>query len=250
MEKLYFIKDILDEVGAFVKNVYLRDVAAIGAMYPAWLGYGSGVTNYLAVPELPLDSKGTQFDLPGGTIMGGDMSSFKPITSFDDPYFRENVTESIARSWYDGDWNRHPWEEETVPKHTEWTPEAKYSWVKAPRFGGKPTQVGPLAAVLVGVAAGHEPTKKYLTEAVGLASKLAGTQLGRPAPALDARPAPLPRRPLRRDVRRRAPPVGAAGRQHRQGRPRRSSTRRSSRRASSAASASTRRRAAPSRTGS
>jgi hydrogenase large subunit len=32
--------------------------------------------------------------------------------------------------------------------------------------------------VLVGVAAGHEPTKKYLTEAVGLASKLAGTQLG------------------------------------------------------------------------
>jgi hydrogenase large subunit len=178
MEKLYFIKDTLDEVGAFVKNVYLRDVAAIGSMYPAWLGYGSGVTNYLAVPDLPLDGKGTQFDLPGGTIMGGDMSSFKPITSFDDPYFQENVTESIARSWYDGDWNRHPWEEDTVPKHTEWTPEAKYSWVKAPRFGGKPTQVGPLAAVLVGVAAGHEPTKKYLTEAVGLASKLAGTQLG------------------------------------------------------------------------
>jgi hydrogenase large subunit len=45
--------------------------------------------------------------------------TLKPFTSFQDPYFRDNVEESIAHSWYDGDWQRHPWEEETVPKYTE-----------------------------------------------------------------------------------------------------------------------------------
>ena len=35
----------------------------------------------------------------------------------------ENVTESIARAYYDGDWNKGPWEEETVPKYTgDWSP--------------------------------------------------------------------------------------------------------------------------------
>ena len=43
---------------AFVQQVYLPDVCAIGAMYPDWLGYGAGVTNYLAVPDLPLDTAG------------------------------------------------------------------------------------------------------------------------------------------------------------------------------------------------
>ncbi len=33
MDKLYEIKDLLDEVNAFVQQVYLLDVAAIGAMY-------------------------------------------------------------------------------------------------------------------------------------------------------------------------------------------------------------------------
>src|SRR5512143_3327179 len=89
MDKLYAVKSLLDEVVGFVHQVYLPDVCAIGAMYPEWLKYGAGVTNYLAVPDLPTDTKGTQFDLPGGTIMGGDFASYKPIKSFADPYFKE-----------------------------------------------------------------------------------------------------------------------------------------------------------------
>lgn len=178
MAKLYWIKDLLAEVKAFVEQVYLVDVAAIGAMYPEWLGYGAGVTNYLAVPDMPLDTKGTQFDLPGGTIFGGNLKSAKPISSFDDPYFRDNVAECIAHSWYEGDWTRHPYEEETVPHYTEFEDNGKYSWVKAPRFDGKPMQVGPLAQVLVGLATGHEPTKRYLGRAIDLASGVAGVRLG------------------------------------------------------------------------
>ncbi len=178
MAKLYWIKDLLEEVKTFVEQVYLIDVAAIGAMYPEWLGYGAGVKNYLSVPDMPLDTRGTKFDIPGGTIFNGNLKGAKLFESFEDPYFRDNVTECIAHSWYDGDWTRHPYEEETVPHYTEFQDNGKYSWVKSPRFQGKPMQVGPLSQILVAYASGHELTKKYLTQAISLASKIAGVQLG------------------------------------------------------------------------
>jgi len=177
MEKLYHVKSLLDEIHGFIEQVYFVDVCAVGAMYADWLGYGAGVTNYLAVPDLPLDTKGRQFDLPGGTIMNGDLASVRPIASFEDPYFRENVSESIARAWYDGEWTKHPWEEDTVPKYTKYDGEKKYSWVKAPRFQGRPMQVGPLAEVLVGFAQKHEPTVKWATKTLETAGGIAKAKL-------------------------------------------------------------------------
>jgi len=178
MEKLYRIKVLLEQGRKFIREVYLPDVIAIGAMYPEWLGYGAGVTNYLAVPEFPLDTAGTKFALPGGTLMNGDLSSLKPITSFNDDYFRENVAESIARAWYDGDWTRHPWEEETVPKPAAFDDDGAYTWVKAPRFDGAPMQVGPLAEMLVGYAAGDVRIVKEIDAALAAASSIAGVNLG------------------------------------------------------------------------
>lgn len=161
MDKLYMVKDLLDEVIPFIQQVYLVDVAAIAALYPDWFRYGGGVTNYLAVPDMPTDTKGTKFDMAGGTIMGGNVSTFKAINSFSDAYFRDNVAESIAHSWYDGEWSRHPYEEDTVPKYTEFDGAKKYSWVKAPRFSGAPMQVGPLAQVLMAYVSGDELVKKH-----------------------------------------------------------------------------------------
>ena len=176
MAKLYEVKSLLDSVHQFIEQVYFVDVCAIGAMYADWLGHGKGVTNYLSVPDMPLDTKGTQFDFPGGTIFNGDLSKVTPISSFEDDYFRKNVSESIAHSWYDGDWQKHPWEEETVPKYTPYDAEKKYSWIKAPRFDGKVMQVGPLAQVLTGFAQGHEPTKRWAVKTLETAGKVAGAQ--------------------------------------------------------------------------
>jgi hydrogenase large subunit len=177
MQKLYEIKDLLTEVQSFVHQVYVPDVIAIGSMYPEWLGYGAGVTNYLAVPDLPLDTAGTTFDLPGGTIINGDLGTFTPIDNFEQDYFRDNVSESIAHSWYEGDWDRHPWEGETVPKYTEFEDDGKYSWVKSPRFEGRPMQVGPLAQCLMGYASGHELFTKYIDHVLDTAGSLAGVKL-------------------------------------------------------------------------
>jgi hydrogenase large subunit len=177
MAKLYQVKSLLDEMKAFIEQVYFVDVCAIGAMYADWLKVGAGVTNYLSVPDLPLDEKGVTFDFPGGTIFDGDLTRVTPIPTFADPYFQKNVTESIAHSWYDGDWQRHPYEEDTVPKYSDYDAAGKYSWIKAPRFDGHVMQVGPLAQVLVGFAQGHEPTKRWAVKTLETAGKVASATL-------------------------------------------------------------------------
>ena len=117
VERLLAIKGWIDELADFVKNVYLVDVAAVGAFYADWTTIGAGVTNYLSVPDIPLDTKGTQFALPGGYIEGGDLASFKPITSFDDDYFSKGVEESVKHSWYNGGKGAlHPYKGETMPE--------------------------------------------------------------------------------------------------------------------------------------
>jgi len=182
MEKLYQVKTLVDEVSAFVQQCYLPDVATIAGFYPEWFGFGAGVTNYLAVPDLPLDEKMTRFDLPGGVIWNGEPRVAHPIQGWNDDYLRQNVTESIARSWYEGSWAKRPWEEETVPRFTgEWRHETpapeRYSFVKAPRIENKPVQVGPLAQVLVGLARGHEPTVRWTRAALAAVKAIHGIEL-------------------------------------------------------------------------
>jgi hydrogenase large subunit len=124
-----------------------------------------------------MDTRGTQFELPGGFIANGDPSTFKPITGFHDPYFQKGVAESVKHAWYRGSGSLHPWDGETVPEYTDFQDDGKYSWVKAPNFYGKRVQVGPLAHVLAMVAAGHEPTQRYLNQVIGRVNSIAGVQL-------------------------------------------------------------------------
>lgn len=161
LERLYYIKTLMDEVRDFVQQVYMVDVAAIGAMYPEWCSYGKGNGNYLSVPEMPMDVKGMKFAMPGGYIKANDMESFRRISSSHDPYFEENVKESVKHSYYAGDWTRHPYVEETEPKFTGGAEDTKYSWVKSPSFLNEPAEVGPVASVLAMNAAKYGPAVKH-----------------------------------------------------------------------------------------
>jgi hydrogenase large subunit len=182
MEKLYQVKTLIDGVAAFVQQCYLPDVAAIGGFYPEWFKHGAGVTNYLAAPDLPVDAKATQFDLPGGVIWDGGPAVSHAVQRWNDDVLTSGITESIAHSWYDGSWAKRPWEEETVPKFTgEWKQGApapeRYSFSKAPRLDNKPVQVGPLAQVLVGLASGHEPTVRWARTAFAAVKAIHGIDL-------------------------------------------------------------------------
>ena len=180
VERLMTIKQWIDELDDFVKNVYLIDVAAVGAFYADWTAIGKGVTNYISVPDIPLDTKGTQFAFPGGYIENGDLSQRKPITSFNDQFWIKGVEEAVKHSWYNYDKTGalHPYQGQTVPNYTDFKDDAKYSWLKSPTFYGKPCQVGPLARVLNGLAAGHESTTKYATATLDTVSALAKTKVG------------------------------------------------------------------------
>lgn len=177
MTTLLKVKQYFDEVRDFVNQVYLIDVAAVASFYLDWAGYGAGSKNYLAVPEFPLDTKGTVFDAMGGVIVNGNLAKVKAIKDFNDPYFEKNVKESIARSWYDGDWEKHPYEESTDVKYTEFDRNGKYSFVKSPRFQGMPMEVGPLAQVLSAYALGEKRTRKHVNRLVGLIKAVSGKQI-------------------------------------------------------------------------
>src|SRR5579862_1523133 len=173
MEKLEAIRVLLAEVVQFVQQVYFVDVCAVAALYPEWFKIGSGVTNYLAVPDLPLDSHASAYDLPGGVIMNGNIAGVQGFATASDPAFRQGVTEDVTHAYYQGDRPLHPWKGETEPQFTQWDGDKKYSWVKSPRYNGQPMQVGPLAQVLVGYAQGHALTRKYADLALGQVSAIA-----------------------------------------------------------------------------
>ncbi len=180
LERLYAIKALIDQVGDFVNNAMMTDTAAVGALYADWTGYGAGVTNYLSVPDLPLDEMGEQFELPGGFIPNADVDAFKPITSYKDDYFRDGVKEAVKHSWYDysnGGAALHPFDGETSPNYTDFQDDGKYSWIKAPTFHDERAQVGPLAHVLSMYVAGHEPTRRHLGRLLDVAGKLAGSEI-------------------------------------------------------------------------
>ena len=178
LERLYKVKTLIDEAAAFVNQVYLPDVAAIGALYADWTQYGAGVTTYLAVPEMTLDTKSTQFALPGGYIPAGDLGGFRQLANYQDGYFEKGVQESSKHAWYgDSGAPLHPYQGETEPKYTGFEDEGKYSWVKAPTFHDQRAQVGPLANVLTMYLAGHEPTKRHLGRLLAIAGKIAGAEI-------------------------------------------------------------------------
>lgn len=178
VEKLFHIKTLIDEVGDFINQAMLTDVAAIGAYYADWTKYGAGVLNYLSVPDMPMDSKGTIFALPGGYIPGGDITKFAPIASHKEKVLYDSIKESIKHSWYNGNWDRSPYEEDTIPNYTGYDYDKKYSWVKAPTFMGQPAQVGPLPHVVAMYLAGHAVTKKYVDATLANVSALAGATVG------------------------------------------------------------------------
>ena len=178
IERLMQIKSVIDEIGDFVNQVYLVDVAAVGALYADWTGYGAGVTNYLSVPDMPLDTKGTTFALPGGFVPSGDLAGYRGIETHQDEYFEQGVKESAKHAWYaDSGAALHPYDGETVPNYSDFQDDGKYSWVKSPTFYDQRAQVGPLANVLAMYLAGHEPTQRHLTRALDLAKTVAGTDI-------------------------------------------------------------------------
>jgi hydrogenase large subunit len=182
LERLTFMRTLMEEARDFVQQVYYPDLLAIAAAYKDWFAIGAGVTNYLAVPEFPEDTRNTRFGLTGGVITNGDVQNLRPIKTHQDDYLLGNIQESVAHAWYQGTDSLHPWKGVTEPDYTDFKADAKYSWCKAPRLAGQPVQVGPLAQILTNYAAGDARVRRLVDDAnakLGLTLKDYHSTMGR-----------------------------------------------------------------------
>ncbi|HLK10609.1 MAG TPA: nickel-dependent hydrogenase large subunit [Candidatus Binatia bacterium] len=183
------LHELVAKARDFVTRVYLPDLLAIAAAYKDWAGYGAGVGNYLAYGEYPDDDgPAPALFLPGGVIRGRDLGRVGPV----DP---ERITEQVKHSWYeyaDGDdRGLHPARGETRPRYTGPKPPyerldvaGKYSWLKSPRYGDEPMEVGPLARMLVAYASGHTRVRALVDGALrqlGVGPEALFSTLGRVA---------------------------------------------------------------------
>ena len=176
IDRLGMLKAILEDLIPFVQQVFLADTCLLAAYYPEYLHLGRGVANYLAVPDLPLDAKASKFDLPGGIIMNGNLAGVRPIVNWQDAEFRKAVTEDNTHAWYQGS-QFTPYKGQQIPDYTDFNADAKYTWVKAPRYNGSPMQTGPLATVLVGYASGHAKTRKWTDTALNRIAAVNGLKV-------------------------------------------------------------------------
>jgi hydrogenase large subunit len=174
-DRLAYVGTLLDQAREFVEKVYIPDLLAVAGFYKDWASIGGGLSNYLVYGDLPTNGYGdpSKFKFPRGAILGRDLSKVYEIDGRDPA----QVQEYVARSWYEysggDDKGKHPWEGETNLKYTGPRPpyehldvDAKYSWLKTPRWKNNPMEVGPLARLLVAYASGSGEVKEEVDAAL------------------------------------------------------------------------------------
>jgi hydrogenase large subunit len=175
IERLSYVKKLLDDAKAFVEQVYIPDLLAVASFYKDWGAVGGGLTNYLAYGDLPTNGyrDPSHFKFPRGAILERDLGKVHEVDGRD----VGQVQESIAHSWYSyqgGDEKgKHPWDGETKlnytgpkPPYEQLNVEGKYSWLKTPRWKGHPMEVGPLARLLVAYASGRQDVREVVDGAL------------------------------------------------------------------------------------
>ncbi|MDO9055212.1 MAG: nickel-dependent hydrogenase large subunit [Sulfuricurvum sp.] len=184
--RIALFKSLLLEGTKFIKQAYLPDVYMAGTMYAGEAtdskatfselvggkgvgGTGGGLLNFMSYGDFRLDDTGfykSALLFPKGVVMGGDISKVLPLDE-------EKIAEDVTHAWYKGDKPLHPYEGQTIPEYTGLDKRAdgiaylktkeKYSWIKSPIYNDARVEVGPLARMVIGVAAKDERITKYVT---------------------------------------------------------------------------------------
>lgn len=122
------------ELLEFINQIYLPDVQKLMERYPEALNIGKSAGNFLAFGAFPRQGDTEPF-LPDGVLLEGQS---------DVPDLGK-ITEDSTCAWYqDGGTNPT----QSLALEIAMDKSQGYSWVKAPRYAGKPMEVGPLARML------------------------------------------------------------------------------------------------------
>jgi hydrogenase large subunit len=170
-ERLAYVGELLEEGRNFVNQVYIPDLLAIASFYKDWGAIGKGFGNYMSYGDFPTNGYNdpSSFKFPQGVILNRDLSTIHPV----DHRSETEIQELVNNSWYrytDGDdKGKHPWIGQTNIDYTGPKPpfehldvNDKYSFIKTPRWKGKPMEVGPLSRVLISYVKGVPEIKKIV----------------------------------------------------------------------------------------
>jgi [NiFe] hydrogenase large subunit len=144
----------------WVTNTMIPDTLAIAPFYAGALEYGGGHGNFLAWGVFNDES----FDMTSRYMPGGVVEVSQGLTVADpDPGM---ITEFVERAWYESATGLNPSEGETRANFDDYNTDARYSWVKAPRYDGKPMEAGPLSRMLVAYLRGVQPVQEIVDAAL------------------------------------------------------------------------------------
>jgi len=162
------VRNLIGQMSDFVHQVYVPDTIAIASFYKDWFKQGEGLGNFMTYGDFPAKGFGDpdSYLVPAGVILNRDLSHIEPV----DLDAQEEIQEYVAHAWYDYEAGKtaglHPYKGETTfaytgpePPYQQLDVDNQYSWLKSPRWRGKPVEVGPLARVLMLYTTGHEQTK-------------------------------------------------------------------------------------------
>ena len=191
------------EVAEFINNCYYPDVVMAGGMYAGEpsVNAGLGTANLFTHEEFQVSATEHLFD--SGVMMAGDVVALvtgKPFKVED--LDESKITEEATHAWYKNDAALHPYDGETDPNYTGLKKAStvndkgeevetnvvqesgKYSWIKAPRYDGKPLQVGPLSNIVINYAKGNKRVVDVVNQFLkdtGLPITAVASTLGRTA---------------------------------------------------------------------
>ena len=172
MVGLQTVQNVITQMREFVDQVYVPDTLAIAGFYKDWAATGEGLGNFMTYGDFPEKgmSDPATYLIPSGVILNRDLSTIHPVDlrcRGRDPGIRQPFLVRLQRrqgsrpaSLCQGETDLHY----TGPKppYQYLDVEKEYSWLKSPRWKGKPMEVGPLARVLMLYAKGHAPTRELV----------------------------------------------------------------------------------------
>jgi hydrogenase large subunit len=170
LTNLLRVRELIETARQFVDNIYLPDLVTIGGAYKDWFTRGENVRNFITYGDFEGVKSHNGFGVPRGVVMNRDLSTIYPV----DLTAPDQVQEYVAHSWYSyaqgNNEALHPYAGETTLAYTGPPPpfqhldgEKTYSWVKSPRWRGKPMEMGPLARIVLLHASGDAPTMALTT---------------------------------------------------------------------------------------
>ncbi|QUH26397.1 nickel-dependent hydrogenase large subunit [Serpentinicella alkaliphila] len=127
------IKSILSSIREFVVARMIPDVYTIAKYYSDYFENGVGYKNLMTYGVFDTYLEEDLFYVAPHVLINGELQGFNA----------EKITENIYAAWYEASQIEQRPTEPTVEENVY--KEKAYSWIKAPRYGGEPMEVGPLA---------------------------------------------------------------------------------------------------------